>query len=203
MKYQILTIVLAIAVTVSQPEAMADVHGWEPLDAITDIVAWFRNLNEEFDAVVEQEKRAQLQRAVDQLRKRLYELELDTQLLLDSIPTSRPTETQRDKIVHNIHKLLQTVNDLGSDLRQFGSELRLEDSMNGYEIERRLTYGLKTRALVLTDTEERLYESENPEIPWQSDAVRERLKTGLDAVRDAQLAATEFQNKLKTKGKED
>ena len=163
---------------------------WEPFDGVTKLVAWFTKLNEQFDQVVTTEKRAQLIRKVDRMRKDLYLLEADTRIIQDSIPTKPPTAEQRAQLEQLTSELMRSVEQLSRSAREVGADLRLNDAG---EVEHALTYGLRTRALVLSYLQTAIAESA---VTWNASEVRERLAQGLKAVQDAQLAVTAFRKKL-------
>jgi hypothetical protein len=165
---------------------------WEPFDGITKLVDWFSKLNRQFDQLVASEQRGQLTRSVDRLRKELYTLEADTQLLLDRIPDEPPDDARRMQLRVLVRNLMATVERLSQSVRDIGAELRLVEAG---EIEDRLTRGLRTRMLALTFLEARI----EGEAPWDAAEVRGRLKQGLAAVKDAQLAATTFSQQLARK----
>jgi hypothetical protein len=164
---------------------------WEPFDGVTKLVAWFTKLNDQFDQVVAVEKRGQLVRKVDRLRKDLYALEADTRILLDNIPSNVPSADQRQQLLQLTTELMQSVQRLGITARDVGADLRLN---NGSEVEEALTYGLKTRALALTYLQ-RAIEGSASGI-WDAAEARQRLERGLQAVKDAQIAVTVFRNRL-------
>ena len=188
---------LLIAVYTPNVNASHD-HDFEPLDGVSHLVAWFRQLNDHFDNIVENEKKAQLLRVVDRLRKSLYELEVDARFLIDSIPTDRPDEKQLVQIDGFVEDLLRTVSRLRENLREIGADLRLADQTERLEAEDRLSAGLRTRGIVLTELQRKLLEVRRGVATWRPDTIRTRLRVGLNAVKDAQIAITEFQRKLAT-----
>ena len=187
------TAVLLVFAGHSSVFAAAD---WDPLEGVNRLASWFRTLTANFDRVVETEKRGQLIRAVDKLRKELYLLEVDTRFLLESISDRQPTPPEHDRLEESARDLLNTVRRLTSRLREVGADLRLADRSEERAVEERLAYGLRTRFLVVTFVEERLQAVKSGSERWAPDALRAHLRRGLEAVRNAQLAATEFQAKL-------
>jgi len=199
MKALRLVLVVSLFFILCTPTVMAS-SGWDPLDGISHLVTWFQQLNNDFDALVVSEKKAQLLRAVDRLRKSLYQLEVDTRFLIDSIPTECPDLEQRGQIKGYVKDLLRTVRRLSGNLREVGADLRLADQTERFEAESILTRGLGIRRAVLTEVEQELMESHfcAPAFgsPWRPDWIRTRLQVGLNAVKDAQIAITEFQRKI-------
>ena len=187
-----MVLVAVAALTQAQPSfAQAD---WDPLDGVSQMVSWFAKLNEQIDKVVETEKRGQLVRAVDRLRKELYALEASAVVLLDSVPENPPSAEERQYLQQLSTELLRVVMRLSKSVREVGAELRLNDAE---QIESALTYGLRTRAQVLTDFQQALARSEQGQ--WNPSEVRRRLDAGIQAVKAAQLAATKFRRDLDAK----
>lgn len=185
-------LVALAALTQAQPSlAQAD---WDPLDGVSQMVAWFAKLNEQIDKVVETEKRGQLVRAVDRLRKELYALEASAVVLLDSVPENPPSAEERQYLQQLSTELLRVVIRLSKSVGEVGAELRLNDAE---QIESALTHGLRTRAQVLTEFQQALARSEQGQ--WNPSEVRRRLDTGIQAVKAAQLAATKFRRDLDAK----
>lgn len=187
-----MVLVAVAALTQAQPSfAQAD---WDPLDGVSQMVSWFAKLNEQIDKVVETEKRGQLVRAVDRLRKELYALEASAVVLLDSVPENPPSAEERQYLQQLSTELLRVVMRLSKSVREVGAELRLNDAE---QIESALTYGLRTRAQVLTEFQQALAQSEQGK--WHPSVVRRRLDVGIQAVKAAQLAATKFRRDLDAK----
>lgn len=177
-------------------QRIPDEWDWDPFDGVTKVVDWFMELNSKFDRLVANEQRAQLIRSVDRLRKNLYTLEADTQLLLDSIPDERPVGARREQLMVFVDDLMETVERLSSSVRDIGADLRLNEAI---EIEARLTYGLRSRKMVLTYLENCIGRSDSltdTSPHWDAVRIRGRIRQGLAAVKDAQLAATKFRQKL-------
>jgi hypothetical protein len=185
-------LVALAALTQTQPSLAQ--ASWEPLDGVSQMVSWFAKLNEQIDKVVETEKRGQLVRAVDRLRKELYALEANTVILRDSVPEGLPSAEERQYLQQLADELLQVVVRLSKSVRDVGAELRLNDAE---QIESALTYGLRTRAQVLTEFQQALAQSEQGK--WNPSVVRRRLDAGIQAVKAAQLAATKFRRDLDAK----
>jgi hypothetical protein len=185
-------LVAVAALTQMQPSLAQ--ASWEPLDGVSQMVSWFAKLNEQIDKVVETEKRGQLVRAVDRLRKELYALEANTVILRDSVPEGLPSAEERQYLQQLADELLQVVVRLSKSVRDVGAELRLNDAE---QIESALTYGLRTRAQVLTEFQQALAQSEQGK--WHPSVVRRRLDVGIQAVKAAQLAATKFRRDLDAK----
>ncbi len=88
---------------------------------------------------------------------------------------------------------------VGSCFRvEFGADLRLNDPDEVIDVERRLTYGINTRRVVLTEIDAAVYRVRKGEGEWDAAYLKGRLQEGLKAVRGAQLAVTEFQRKLQS-----
>lgn len=187
-----LVAVLAVGLFLGDRAAVAQRGVWEPFDGITRLVDWFDELNNKFDQLVAKEQRAQLSRSVDRLRTQLYELEADTQALLDSIPDQLPEGQKKSELRVVVNELKIRVAGLGQSVRDIGAELRLAEAN---QIERRLTFGLRSRRRYLTFVEARI----EGRGKWDATEVRDRLNRGLNAVRDAQLAATKFSQQLARK----
>lgn len=181
---------LFAAVTLGASVAAAG-QPWEPFDGVTKLVDWFAKLNAQFDHLVTVEKRAQLRRSVDRLRKDLYALEANTQLLQDQVPDERPSAEQKAHLTGLVDELMASVRRLGEAARLVGADLRLNE---GEEVERALTFGLRTRAKTLTYLQQTLSKADTQ--PWNAQEVRERIGQGLQTVREAQLAVTKFRQKL-------
>ena len=190
-----LTFTVLLAVSLLHPAPANAQATWDPMGGVSKIVAWFSQLNEQMDKVIEKEKRAQLLRAVDRLRQDLYTLEGNAQILRDSVPDHAPSKDDREYLRQQSADLLDTVARLSRSVAAVGAELRLNDSA---DIEETLTYGLRTRAVVLTDFQEALQRSEAA--VWDAKEIRKRLDVGIQAVKAAQLAATQFRRNA-AKGK--
>lgn len=190
-------IALLVLVLSQMPASAAD-RGWDPLEGISSLVAWFKTLNAEFDQIADQEKQGQLLRSVDRLRRDLYRLEVDTRFLLESIPTEPPTESELQHIGNYADDLLQTVEELSEHVREVGADLRLQDRDAGDEVEWKLTSGLRTRGVVLTYVQDKLVEAARDPTSWEPQAVRAKLQIGLAAVKEAQVAVTGFQRRLQS-----
>ena len=177
----------------------AQAKSWEPLDAIGGIAGWFRKLTRDFDEVVTVEKRSQLLRSVDRLRKGLYTLEIDTRFLLDAIPDQKPTMAQHEQLDQYVRDLLATIGKLSMNLKEVGADLRLTskaEQLDLDQIDEKLASGLRTRMMTLSYVQEQLAAARSSDASWNPEPIRERLRKGLQAVKDAQLAITEFQSKL-------
>lgn len=184
---------VAVAAWTQSNPSMAQA-GWDPMTGVSQMVSWFAKLNEQIDKVVETETRGQLVRAVDRLRKELYALEANTVVLRDSVPEGLPNAEERQYLQQLADDLLQVVIRLSKSVRDVGAELRLNDAE---QIESALTYGLRTRAQVLTAFQQALAQSEQGK--WNPSEVRGRLDAGIQAVKAAQLAATKFRRDLDAK----
>jgi hypothetical protein len=191
----LLVLMLSAAATGADARAAKESRGdFDPLQAVSAISTWLRDLVADFDAVVAKEKRGQLVRSVDRLRKALYQLEADTRILIDSVTDHTPTEDESRRLSDNAAALRATVEGLKKQVRAIGADVRLAD--RSQEIEQRLTGGLITRAGTLNWLQEQLKNVRLGRAQWKAEQVRERLRTGLAAVQDAQLAATDFQIRL-------
>jgi hypothetical protein len=167
---------------------------WNPFDGITNLVSWFEKLNKQFDQLVASEQVGQLSRSIDRLRKDLYQLEADTQWLMDRIPDEPPDSKKKIQLRKSVDILMKTVLRLTDSVRAIGAELRLREAD---EIEARLTAGLYSRGQVLTFLDARL--QDQARWGWDAAELRGQLKRGLAAVKDAQLAATTFSQQLTRK----
>jgi hypothetical protein len=188
-----LFLVLALAVTTLAPTNALAQSPWEPFDGVSKLVEWFANLNAKFDKIVIAEKQGQLLRSVDRLRKELYSLEADTQILLDNIPDKAPNAEQNEQLKGLSDVLMITVERLGHSAREIGADLRLNE---GIDVEHALTYGLGTRRKALTYLQQALNEAAARPWAWNAQEVRARLDKGLQAIRTAQVAVTMFRQKL-------
>lgn len=166
---------------------------WDPFDGVSKLVSWFVNLNEQFDKVIITEKRGQLLRTSDRLRKELYTLETDTRIILDNLPDSVPTTEQHDYLISLASDLLKTVQRMSLVVREFGADLRVNDAN---DVEIALTIGLRVRAITLTYLRNAIEESKTGK--WDAPDIRRKLERGLGAVREAQLSVTSFSQKLRT-----
>lgn len=178
-----------------QPRNLPSHDNWEPLDEIGGITAWFRKMSAEFDQYVATEKRAQLWRSVDKLRKALYQLEQDSVTLRDLIPDAAPGEKERAMVGEKTSMLLETVRKLSESLREIGADLRLSDPNEMWRVEERIFFGFRTRAAALSYVQRELERSRDGG-PWEAAAIRERLNKGIVAIRDAQKAVVEFHGQL-------
>jgi hypothetical protein len=184
---QAIVALLFAATTLAPASALAQ-ETWEPFDGVLKLVEWFDKLNAQFEKIVTVEKEAQLLRSVDRLRKDLYALEADTQILQDNIPDKSPNAEQKGQLQKLLDELMASVTRLGSTAREVGADLRLNE---GSDVEIALTHGLVTRRVVLTNLEQTINQG-----PWNAQEVRARLDQGLQAVRAAQVAVTAFRHKL-------
>ena len=183
---------VALALSLS-PSSIAQ-SDWDPLTGVSQIVSWFTKLNEQVDKVVATERKGQLIRAVDRLRRDLYALEGNAVILRDTVPDERPNAEQRQYLHKLSRELLEVVSQLGESVRAVGAEVRLNEAE---AIESALTYGLRTRALTLTQFQRAIDESAAGK--WNATDVKARLQLGIDAVKAAQLAATKFRRDLDRK----
>lgn len=179
-----------------RPPPLPTADTWEPLDEIGGIATWFRRMSAEFDRYVDKERREQLWRGVDKLRKALYQLEQDSTALRDQIPDARPTAQEREVLWTRTAQLMQTVRRLSESLRDIGPDLRLSDPDEMWRVEERIFYGFRTRAITLSYIQRELRRSDGGG-PWEPASMRERLDKGIAAIRDAQKAVVEFHGKLK------
>jgi hypothetical protein len=186
---------LARPASADRKPALPGPDTWEPLDEIGGVATWFRKLSAEFDRYVEKEKRAQLWRGVDKLRKALYQLEQDSLALRDLIPEATPTEQERAALIQQTSSLMQTVRRLSESLREIGADLRLSDPDEMWRVEERIFYGFRTRAVTLSYIQREVQRSREGG-PWDAPAMRERLDKGIAAIRDAQKAVVAFHSQL-------
>lgn len=186
-----LVIVLLIFVASLLPKTAAAQSGWDPLAGVEQLVAWFSRLNDQVDQVVITERRGQLIRAVDRLRKDLYALEADARVLQDNISDSVPSPDEREYLGRLAGELQQTVGRLTETARQVGADLRLNEAE---EVEAALTSGLRTRSTALSYLQRALRDAQQGK--WAATEIRSRLGQGIEAVRAAQLAVTSFRRKL-------
>jgi hypothetical protein len=185
---QAIVALLFAATTLAPTSALAQLT-WDPFDGVLKLVEWFEKLNAKFENIVTVEKEAQLLRSVDRLRKNLYALEADTQILQDNIPDKSPNAEQKEQLQKLVDELMASVTRLSSTAREIGADLRLNE---GSEVEFTLTYGLRTRAGVLIYLQQTINQGQ----PWNAQEVRAQLDQGLQAVRAAQVAVTVFRHKL-------
>ena len=180
------------AVTIAPSSALAQ-EAWNPFDGVLKLVQWFEKLNDEFDKIVTTEKKAQLLRSIDSLRRNLYTLEADSRTLKDEIPDKRPDQAQEHQLKSNINGLRRSINNLATAVLNVSTDLQLE--AEGYEVIDKLEYGLHTRAMALSKLEQAM-ESEGE--AWGAQDLRTQLEHGIKAIRDAEVAVTTFRNKLST-----
>lgn len=184
-----------LAIMLAQVTPASAQSTWDPTHGVIALISWFTRLSEHVDKVVVSEKRGQLVRSVDRLRKDLYALEADTRVLKDAVPDTVPTDAERAQLGELASELQATVKRLAGTAREVGADLRLNESP---QVEESLTYGLRTRVTTLTYFQRALQESLTGR--WNASEVRARLDTGIAAVNSAQLAVTEFRRGLaKTK----
>jgi hypothetical protein len=161
----------------------------EPLDGITKIVEWFKKLNEDFDQIVDMEKKGQLQRSIDRLRQSLFEVESDTKALKALIPDSRPQDDSSvGKLVRYNMALSSSIETLSSAVRELGADIML---YNGEEAAAALGNGIVAKGGALVYLDNSLAGG-----PWDGEAIRAKLDNGLGAIHEALLAVTEFERKL-------
>jgi len=184
-------LVIHILLLALVPGTVSAQSGWDPLTGVPQLVAGFSRLNEQVDKGVVAEKRGQLMRAVDRLRKDLYALEADARVLQDSIPDSVPNLDERNYLERLARELQETVGWLTETARQIGADLRLNEAE---QVEEALTSGLRTRGAALSYFQRELEGAEQGR--WNASNIRSRLGQGIDAVRAAQLAVTSFRQKL-------
>jgi hypothetical protein len=177
---------LCISSTLTYAQSATEVFG-----SVTALTSWFSKLNEQFDAAVKTESRAQLGRAVDRLRKDLYALEVDTRILMERVPDMAPTPNEREGLDALAAELQSTVQRLAASARSLGADLRLNDAEN---VEFALTSGLHKRGYIVTEVRRALLPSANTQ--WNGAALRGRLAEGIEAVKSAQLGVTEFSRRL-------
>jgi len=182
---------LAVLLLSLLPSTVHAQSGFDPLAGVTQLVNWFSRLNEKFDQVIISEKRAQLLRAVDRLRKELYALEADARSLKDVIPDSVPTAEEQQHLRNLAGELQKTVSRLTEASRSVGADLRLNEAN---DVEEALTSGIRTRGEALTYLQRAIYDAERGK--WNAPEIRIRLENGIKAVHEAQLAVTSFRQKL-------
>jgi hypothetical protein len=185
---------LGILWVVAGLAASAAAAEWEPLSGVDRLVSWFTSLNARFDQVVITEKKGQLERAIDRLRKDLYALEADTRTLRDGVPDGVPDEAQRARMEQATAALGRTLAALVKTSREVGADLRLNEAD---QVESEVTHGLRTRGITLSYMQAALEGARGGR--WDADAVRAHLDTGIAAVGAAQKAVTQFQLKLTAK----
>lgn len=99
------------------------------------------------DSSFDTEKKAQLLRSVDRVRKTLYVLEVDARMLRERILDNPPPREIRDSLDGLAEDLQDTVGELGRDVRRVGADLRLSEAENLDQI---IFTGLRTRGEALT-----------------------------------------------------
>jgi DNA repair exonuclease SbcCD ATPase subunit len=182
------TILLSYALPGSihaQDEGRANRGVLEAVDIITKLPSIFWDWVNEFDKVAEKEKRKELIRKVDALRKDLYRLELDKRFLLESIPDKAPDIAL---IRQNIHDLDTTLQNLRHTLRDIGADVRATE---GQKVEDLIRNSLSTRTKGLSEIEAAV---QNPN--YDATTIREALLRGIAAVNAAQVAVTAFYNRI-------
>jgi len=125
--------------------------------------------------------------------------------LLDTVPDQKPTKEEHEQLGLYVRELLDTVSKLSINLREVGADLRLTSRAERLDLDQidvNLSYGLRTRALTLSYVQEQLAAAQSGVALWNPEPIRERLRKGLDVIKTAQLAITEFQSKLETERKE-
>lgn len=163
----------------------------EILGSIDAVTAWFSRLNAQFDTAIQKEARAQLQRSVDGLRKNLYALETDARILIENIPDQAPSAEQRLRLSQLAQELQTTVQHLAKSAKAVGADLRLNEAER---VEAALTSGLQTRATILKEFRQVLLPPNTAN--WNGPEIRVRLSEGVEAIKKAQLAVTDFSRKL-------
>ncbi|MCK7490968.1 MAG: hypothetical protein MZW92_03595 [Comamonadaceae bacterium] len=94
----------------------------------------------------------------------------------DAIPDQSPTEVERAVIGKQVSVLLDTVKALGLNLREIGADLRLADPKEMWRVEERISYGFRSRAIVLSYVQRELQQS----------AAGERMASRRDTRKDDQ-----------------
>ena len=157
----------------------------EAVDFVSKLPALFRSWVDQFDRIAESEQRRQFVRKVDRLRKGLYKLEVDKEFLLESIPDRDPDVT----LIHqNVADLEATLTGLRETLREIGADVRAE---RGAEVEAILRSSLSTRTKGLAEVADAVQRADYDPVP-----IREALLRSLTSVRDAQVAVTDFYERL-------
>jgi septal ring factor EnvC (AmiA/AmiB activator) len=157
----------------------------EAVDFVSKLPALFRSWVDQFDRIAESEQRRQFVRKVDRLRKGLYKLEVDKEFLLESIPDRDPDVA----LIHqNVADLEATLTGLRETLREIGADVRAE---RGAEVEAILRSSLSTRTKGLAEVADAVQRADYDPVP-----IREALLRSLTAVRDAQVAVTDFYERL-------
>lgn len=157
----------------------------EAVDFVSKLPALFRSWVDQFDRIAESEQRRQFVRKVDRLRKGLYKLEVDKEFLLESIPDRDPDVP----LIHqNVADLESTLTGLRETLREIGADVRAE---RGAEVEAILRSSLSTRTKGLAEVADAVQRADYDPVP-----IREALLRSLTAVRDAQVAVTDFYERL-------
>ncbi len=180
-----------VALALCLPNAALSQSSTEIFDAVNVVTDWFSKLTAKFDTAVKVEGRDQLQRAVDRLRKDLYTLEGDAQVLLDDIPDQAPSTTHRARLDLLAKELQETVQRLTRTSRELGAELRLNEAE---QVETALFTGLRTRNLVMRELRSALLPAR--EADWNGALIRLRMSQGIESIRTAQIAVTSFSRKL-------
>lgn len=160
----------------------------DPFKGILEIVDWFTKLNDDFDQIVIVEKKGQLERAIDRLRKSLYAYEIDIGVFRDKIPDEKPEGDVKDKLWDRQIKSMSTLRILVSAVNDIGADIRLND---GKEVMQMLSGGFTEKGITLDYIQNALKNG-----PWNAEEIRGRLDKGIKAIRDAQIAVTEFEEKL-------
>ena len=166
---------------------------WDPLDGITKVVGWFEKLNGQFDKIIDGEKKGQLLRKSDRIRKELYALETDTQVVLDNITDEPPNLDRSEYLLTLSTELLRTVQRLSFAVREFGADLRVNDAN---DVEIALTIGLRVRGGSLTFLRKSIEDSKQGN--WNAPEIRKQVGRGLQAVKAAQVSVSAFSQRLRS-----
>lgn len=185
------TFVALVAFSLHASTAQAQ---WDPMSGVNELLSWFTKLNDQVDKVVISEKRQQLIRSIDRLRKDLYSLEADTRILRDVVPTSAPSDVEIARMEQLTTDLKQSLNRLVETSRTVGADLRLNEAD---EVESLVMRGLRSRVVVLSYMEFALRNARAG--VWDADAVRNYLDKGIADVGAAQKAVSAFQRQLASK----
>lgn len=153
------------------------------------LVRWFTDLNRSWDKVVVEQERAQLLRAVDRLRRGLYALESDSRILVNDIPDGKPDAAQTAALKSSVEALQTSLDEVNVLARSIGADLRLHGGAVAEE--KRARAGV-SRSFAIKATRRQLDDPEH----WDANFVRNRLKAGIKQLESAQLAVTEFRQKL-------
>ena len=164
------------------------------LDDLTRLVEWFKNFTVIFDGIAAEEERSQFLRAVDRLKTSLYELEVESRLLVSAIPKQSPTAEQRKELQNRIRGLEELLEQVRRNIRKCGQGIREREGT--YDLEGRIYSSVATRSAAISYTDALLHEIETQPQKWNPEEIVQRMNYAIDLVSRAHIAVTSFRERV-------